>query len=57
MSSITAKHEIDDLTYKISVWKYQSEAKWTIPAERSLYLSWIKDAQQRIAQLESREQQ
>ena len=57
MSSITAKHEIDDLTYKISVWEHQSKAKWTMPAERSLYLAWIKDAQERIAQLEAREQQ
>ena len=57
MSSITAKHEIEMLTQKITTWEFQSTASWTHPAERSLYLSWIKDAKERIAQLAAREQQ
>ena len=51
---MTAQHEIEDLTHKITVWKFQSEAAWTSPAERALYVSWIEDAQRRIAQLEAR---
>jgi hypothetical protein len=51
---MTAQHEIEDLTYKITRWKFQSEANWTHPAERAMYISWIEDAQRRITQLEAR---